>query len=501
MPENMNPRDPLDDFDWEELLRRTSDPAELGRRETLPTESEEPAPAAPAADDGLTRPIPPVQPAEPKPAERAEETELTRPMTPVQPAGQKRAAAPTSSAGQRKKKARARAAEPEDEFDYEHERDYLPIKPRRDGKIGLLSGLMYATFVISVSVILACMAWMFASDVLALNKPERTASVTLPKTIFTEKKIDKKDSDGKVVGKQTVMAADIDYVADQLKSAGLIEYKFLFKLYSAVSNADVKLDAGTYELSTAFDYRALVKKMTTGSPSQMTTKLTFPEGYTMEQIFSLLAENDICEKDDLYDAAANYKFSYSFIDDESLGDAKRLEGFLFPDTYEFYEGERPYSVINKFLYNFYSRYTAEMISKTEKRGLTPTQLVTVASLIEREAGDDADRGNIASVIYNRLARNMPLQIDAAIQYVLPERVPVLTEKELSVDSPYNTYTNTGLPPTPIANPGMASIRAALEPNSTNYYFYALDTATGTHRFFATYEEQMAFAATQNYNGR
>ena len=130
--------------------------------------------------------------------------------------------------------------------------------------------------------------------------------------------------------------------------------------------------------------------------------------------------------------------------------------------------------------------------------MTVDELITVASMIEREAANDDDRYNIASVIYNRLNKDMPLQVDATIQYILPERVAVLTEAETSIDSPYNTYKNKGLPPTPIANPGMASIRAALKPASTDYLFYALDTETGTHRFFSNYSDHQAFVATQNY---
>jgi len=456
MPDNKNIND---NFDWEELLSsRTSSPAE--KKEKPEPEEKSAVKEQEKTEDSTRR----VKKPEPKPEPVFEEEE-------------------------------------EELFDRESERDYLPIKTRRDGRVGLLGGMMYAVFVISVSVILACMAWLFASDVLALNKPEISATITLPKTIFSDKKVDELDEDGKVVGTKTIQVADIDYVAKQLKGAGIIEYEFLFKAFSAISDADEKLDPGTYELSTIFDYRALVKKMTAGSPSQVTTKLTFPEGYTMEQIFSLLEENDICSKEELYETAANSKFSYTFIDDEKLGDPKRLEGFLFPDTYEFYEGERPYSVISKFLYNFYYRFTAEMIDKAERKGLTVSQLVSVASLIEKEAGNDEDRYNISSVIYNRIGRGMPLQIDAAIQYILPERVPVLLDEHLQIDSPYNTYMYPGLTPTPIANPGMASIKAALDPKSTSYLFYALDTATGSHRFFTNSYEHAAFVATQDYTNQ
>ena len=369
-------------------------------------------------------------------------------------------------------------------------RDYMPVRFQRRGRVGIVGGLMYAVFILSVSVILACMAWMFASDVLSLNKDSLTAVVTLPKTIFTAEKTD----EGK-----TINVADIDYVATELKNAGMIEYKFLFKLYSKLSHADQKLSPGSYELTTAFDYRALVKKMQAGSESQLVTTITFPEGYTMEQIFTKLEENDICSKADLYDAAANYGYTYSFLDPEMKGNAARLEGFLFPDTYDFYQGEQASSAINKFLRNFHYKLTADMLNQAENLGLTMYQVVNVASMIEKEAADDSERANIASVIYNRLNAGMPLQIDATIQYILPERKAYLTESDLAVESPYNTYLNIGLPAGPVANAGLASINAALQPNSTQYYYYALDLETMTHRFFNSYNEHQAFVETQDYS--
>ncbi len=391
----------------------------------------------------------------------------------------------------------------EDEFDDEtkfgEERDYMPVKFRRDGKVGCLGGIMYAIFVISVSVILAALAWMGAADVLALNKEEIIGTVTLPEEIFTEKEVEIENADGTT---QLVLlpSADMDYVAEQLKNAGIIEYEFLFKLYSQFSSADIQIDPGTFELSTVFDYRAIVKKMTTGSPSQVTTKITFPEGYTMEEMFNLLEENNICDAADLYESAANSTFSYSFIDDAKLGQPERLEGLLFPDTYEFYEGESPYSILNKMLYNFYYRFTAEMISDAERKGLTVHQLITIASMIEKEATSE-DRHSISSVIYNRLNAGMKLEIDATIQYMLPERVPQVLNEHLLIDSPYNTYMYAGLPPSPIANPGMASIEAALNPISSGYYYYALNVATKQHEFFTNAGDHGAFVATQDYSAQ
>lgn len=373
-----------------------------------------------------------------------------------------------------------------------------PEAPRRAGRSGCLGGLIYFAFVVSISIILACVGWMAASDVLALNKEPVTATVTLDKAEFKDVTISYTDADGNAK-ERAGHQVSVGYVAKQLKDAGIIKYKGLFELYCSVSHAKTKIDPGTYELSTNYDYRALVKKMQVGSGAMVTTKVTIPEGYTMEQIFHKLEDENVCSYDDLMDAAANYSYNYSFIDQSMQGDAKRLEGFLFPDTYEFYQGMQASSAINKFLENFHDRITAEMLEKADERGMTMQEVVTVASMIEKEAANDDERAMIAAVIYNRIEAGMPLQIDSTIMYVLPEHKDVLTVEDTKIDSPYNTYQNKGLPPTPIANPGLASLKATLSPASTQALYYALDAESGTHKFFTSYGEFQAFVAKQSYS--
>ena len=355
---------------------------------------------------------------------------------------------------------------------------FKPVSRRKEKKTGCFGGLMYFVFIVSVSVIFACLGWMAASDVLALNKEVKTATVTIPED-FT-----------------------IGEVSTLLKDAGIIQYKALFRFYSGISDAKDKIDPGTYELSTVYDYRAIVKKMQFGSDSQVKTQITFPEGFTMHQLFKRLEENKICRYDKLMECAANEEFAYRFLEGVPLGNANRLEGFLFPDTYEFYQGMTPEAAIDKFLQNFHYKLTAEMWDLATAKGLTMQQVVNIASLIEKEAANNEERANIASVIYNRLSAGINLYIDATSIYSHNDYEGDVTQMidtwVADSSDPYNTRFNSGLPPTPIANPGLPSIMATLKPNTTKYLFYALDTATKTHKFFNTDAEFNAFTATQNY---
>lgn len=387
--------------------------------------------------------------------------------------------------------------------DEESERDFRPVRQSRESKTGCLGGVMYFVFVVCVSVILACVAWMAASDMLALNQGDFTATVTLPSSIFETETVDTFDEDGNKTGTDRVSRADINYVASELKQAGLIEYEWLFKFFCQISHADTKVTPGSYELKSTYDYRALIQNMQPGSGSAVTIKVTIPEGYSMEQIFRKLEENGVCSYDDLVEAAANSNYKYSFLEGIEAGDMTRLEGFLFPDTYEFYVGMQASSAINKFLERFNYVFTADMLKQASDRGLTIKQVITVASLIEKEAAVDAEKGVderrlVASVIYNRLNAGMPLGIDASILYLYPDHEGGPTAEMLAQDSPYNTRLYTGLPPTPIGNPGLAAIQAALNPETTSYYYYALDTETNTHRFFTNDYEFNNFVATQNY---
>ena len=378
---------------------------------------------------------------------------------------------------------------------------YHPIQRREDTRSGCLGGVLYAVFILCVSIILACLGWMAASDMLALNKESFTATVVLPDSVFTTEVVETTDEDGTVTGRKTIRRADISYLSNTLKQAGLIEYRWLFEFYCRMANADQKVRPGEYHLQSTYDYRALIQNMRPNAGSATTVNVTLIEGMTMREIFVRLERSGVASYEDLMEAAETANFNYSFIenavDDEPI-DAERLEGFLFPETYNFYTNMQASSAINKFLDQFNSKLTDDVLAQIQDSGRSLRDIVTIASMIEKEAADDDERADIASVIYNRLRADMQLGIDASILYVHQDHDGAPTAEMLKEKSPYNTRIYKGLPPTPICNPGLMSIIAALNPSQTDYYYYALDTETGRHRFFNDENEFNAFVATQDY---
>ena len=342
---------------------------------------------------------------------------------------------------------------------------------RREQRSGCLGGLMYFLFILCLSIALAFFAWMAASDVMALNKRTFTANVSLPTSAFSSETVTVEKEDG-TVEEKTVTHADLAYVSEALHQAGLVHYPWLFEFFCKISDADVKFDPGEYELKSSYDYRALVQNMREGAGAMVTVDVTIPEGFTMQDIFRRPS---------------------------SYAGAARLEGYLFPDTYQFYVSMEASSAINKLLNNFYLKYNNDMISQTEKMGLTVQDIVTVASIIEKEAKLEEDRAYVASVIYNRLVNGMSLGMDSTILYLYQDHEGEPTAEMLADNSPYNTHLNVGLPPTPICNPGLASITAALNPAESNYYYFYAEPDSDKLIFFTSYEEFSYYATTHPHN--
>ena len=360
-----------------------------------------------------------------------------------------------------------------------------PAKRRRSAKAKVAGAFLYVLFVIGVSAILATLGWVWACDLLGLNK--EYASVII--------KIDDN--------------TELDSIVDILEEQGLIEYKFLFKLYAKFSNAEDKIAPGTYELNTEMDYHALVSNMGSSSTTRQVTDVTIPEGYSIDQIFSLLEERGVSTVDKLQDMAASWDYAFDWLQGIPLGDYHRLEGYLFPDTYTFQMGENPKYIINKMLVNFDAKMDQYMARYAgEEAQYSLHDIVTIASMIEKETdGTNNEERNdfrsISSVIYNRLENPGAetagyLQIDATLVYINGGNLP--TEADKSIDSPYNTYLHQGLPAGPISNPGMTSLLAAMEPANTNYYYYVLNPETRQHESSRTYAEHQALLSRYSGNG-
>ncbi len=367
-------------------------------------------------------------------------------------------------------------------------------RPKRRGGDGLLGiphilvTFVWIGLILAIGVTAGRMLWVCAADVLAFGREDRPVTITIYE------------------------ADTMDQITDKLYNAGLIKYKSLFSLYADISDAEEDIRPGIYDLNTRYDYHALVNFMTPKSSREVVT-LTIPEGYTCAQIFDLLEENRICTAIDAAAYAANGELNdYWFLEGVERGTENCLEGYLFPDTYEFYKNSTPREALQRMLNNFDNRFDEEMrlqidtlnqhiseMMRKDGRGedyiashqFTLADVVIVASLIEKETAGDSESPTIASVIYNRLFNwgSTPafLNIDASIIYALGGKTD-LTSEDMRVDSPYNTYLYTGLTPTAISNPGLASLKAALNPAESPYYYYVLNPATGKHQFSKTQEE-------------
>lgn len=344
-----------------------------------------------------------------------------------------------------------------------------------------INPLLYILFVLVVSAVLAGIGWLLINDFCAFNKGpvETTIEVTAED--------------------------DLNSIADKLHDADLVQYKWFFKIFAKMDKAESKIGVGTYELNSNMDYLALITAMhnSSGNLTSETVRVTIPEGYTAAQIISLLAQKGVNTEEALTEAAKTYDFSYDFIDNTSE-DISRLEGYLFPDTYDFYVGEKASSALKRLLDNFNNKMNDERMNKAEGSGYSLKEIITIASLIEKET-DGTDHANIASVIYNRLSDSGEhgtygmLNIDASLLYALPDHEGSITNEDKQMDSRYNLYKYAGLPPTPIANPGIAAIDAALEPASTDYYYYALGK-DGRHHYSTTLQEHNNFLNSGNYAG-
>jgi UPF0755 protein len=281
------------------------------------------------------------------------------------------------------------------------------------------------------------------------------------------------------------VGATASQVGEILQEAEVVRSSLAFRIAADLRGLGQSLQAGSYDLLTNMTVPEALDVLE-GGPLTETVSLTIPEGLELTEVAGVAAETLGVEPQSFQKIATSGRFALPPYLPEG---SKTVEGFLFPKTYEFPVEVREPQVIGRLLAQFEAEAATLDWGRAEDLGLTPYEVVVVASLIEREARAPEDRSKVSAVIHNRLREGMALQIDATVQYALPEENRLLTEEDYEYDSPYNTYLHPGLPPTPIANPGLASLEAALNPAPEDYlYFLVVDPETGAHEFAETYDE-------------
>lgn len=366
----------------------------------------------------------------------------------------------------------------------------------------VLTAIVWLAIVVIIAVPLGRLLWMGAADVFAFGREPAEATLTIEADDTTED------------------------VAQKLSDAGIIRYPWLFRQFADLTGKGERVDPGTYTLGSHLDYNALLNNMVNYGPAQEIVTVMFPEGYNCAQIFAKLEENGVCTVAELEEYAANGELEdYWFLEGVERGSKYCLEGYLSPDTYDFYTNDDPGRVLEKFLDAFdahfsdimkedflemQERYNTALArngysqSYIEANPLTLHKVVTLASIVQKETSNDNESYTIASVFYNRLtdpSDHPYLGSDATVYYAIGDYFGEngeLTSEQLKVESPYNTRNSKGLPPGPICNPGAYSLYAALDPDDTDYYYFIYSPNDGKHLFSVTLKEHEQKAKELGY---
>lgn len=356
-----------------------------------------------------------------------------------------------------------------------------PDKTVNNAVSGLLKAIIYIVAVLVVGVTLAYIVIVVGNDVFAFVKSDEIVEVTIPED------------------------ADIDCIADVLYENGIIKYPAIFRYYAAAKSDNSDFLSGDIEVSASMNYGELLDafkyKYVRG-----TSRIAIPEGLTVNEIIDIFLSYGIGTREGFTEAINNYPFDYDFVraldENPNEGRTYRLEGYLYPDTYEFYNDNTEVQVIYKLLDEFNTKFGDAYRARADELGMTTDQIVTLASLIEKETKYLDEYEYVSSVFYNRLNSSGSfeyLESDATVVYAIQiatgKRI-VPTAEDLYFDSPYNTYTHKGLPPGPISNPGFDAISVALYPAATNYYYFVADSS-GRTIFSRTLAEHKAAIASIN----
>lgn len=344
-------------------------------------------------------------------------------------------------------------------------------KKKKKPSSGVGSTYLFFIIVIAVSVVVSVYAIFCMNDIFAITKTKSNVTVSYSQAIETS-----------------------DDAVDMLADKGLIKCKNFCKFFVKLRDNYIKssklggpYEAGVYYLNGKMGLEGMLVTLQGDTASSETVTLTFPEGLTVPEIVNKLSENDVCDKTALLSVIQSTDFTYSLVTNLKASDSVpyRLEGFMFPDTYEFFINESAASTVRKFLENGDSKFTEKYKQRAEKMGYSTYQIITVASIIQKEAANDDQMKTIAGILYNRLddTVNFPtLGCQSTSDYITNKVAPNLSSTSSHTSEYYMTYYNTnlsstvvGLPAGPICNPGMTAIHAALYPKETSAKFFFHDT--------------------------
>jgi UPF0755 protein len=279
---------------------------------------------------------------------------------------------------------------------------------------------------------------------------------------------------------------DSSEIAETLAETGVVPNANTFRRRASDMGLDATLQPGVYELETGMEYDVVIAKLAEGPPPTYVT-VTIPEGWTIEQMADRYEAQAGIPSEEFRSLASEgaAEFDHAFLESNPTAS---LEGYLFPKTYDVEEEMTARDVIGIMLDQFALETAGMDTTALAARGLTLHDWVTIASIIEREVSVPEERPLVSSVVYNRLSAGMRLEIDATIEYVLPGTRPRLSNADLQIDSPYNTYRYGGLPPGPIASPGSAALQAAAAPADTDFVYYVRTGEDGSHTFTNNYTD-------------
>lgn len=287
-------------------------------------------------------------------------------------------------------------------------------------------------------------------------------------------------------------------IAALLEQHQIIKSSQAFVIYLKQKGKGSQLQAGKYQFTPGQTVDTVINKLVNGEVYVDSVEVTIPEGWTITQIAALLAEKGLVNQDEFVQEANKGSFSYSFIDHIPSTLPFRLEGYLFPKTYQFEKGVSAHAIIDRMLAQFQMEFNSIGDKQLHQQKMSIHELVTLASIVEREVSVEKERPTVAGVYYNRLKQNIMLQADATVQYALRKQKERLTYKDLEIDDVYNTYKHSGLPPGPIAAPGISSIEAVFKPEYHDFLFYVTKKdGSGEHYFSKTYSEHLKNIALSN----